>query len=134
MGKSQVSLLARISCATVVSLAFMQAPQANAFSYPTKWVLENQTDAPVFLSCDGDSGSARVALRELRSERIPARGRTLFTWPGYYANDGLGLNAARWQCRDLASGTVLESFSTDWGEDVRLVLVRMGDRVSLIKN
>jgi hypothetical protein len=119
---------------TLLCAALGVASPARAYSYPTRWVIENRTSDPVVLTCEGDSGSAGVEIKDLYFLRVPARGQTVFTWPGYYANDGLGLNAARWACQDQASGDVLESFSTDWGEDIRLVLTRKGNRVSLLKN
>lgn len=125
--KSKFALSATLACAAVG-----MSNQASAFSYPTKWVIDNQTNSSVTLSCEGETVGAGV-LKDLRSVRVSAKTQTVYTWRDFYYNDGLGLNAASWYCRDTASGTVLERFSTDWGEEVRLVLTRQGNRVSLTK-
>jgi hypothetical protein len=118
---------------TLLCVALGIPSVAHAYSYPTRWVIENRTSEPLVLTCEGDSGSAGVELKDLYFLRVPAQGQTVFTWPGYYANDGLGLNAATWECRDQASDHVFESFTTDWGENIRLVLTRHGNSVSLLK-
>ncbi len=108
------------------------ATAAYGFSYPTQWVVENQTSTSVSLTCEGETRGAGV-LKDLRGLRVPAKGKTTYTWSNFYYNDGLGLNEASWYCRDTVSGSVLERFTTSWGEEVRLVLKRSGTRVSLTK-
>ena len=123
-------LVLSLGFATVFSAS--TAAMADDMQYPTKWVLENKSNAAVSLTCQGRA-QGTGPISDLRALKVGPRSRTVFSWSSSYYNDGLGLNAAFWSCRDDRSGTIFAPFDTGWGERVGLKIESFGGRLSLAK-
>ena len=118
-------------CGFLMSVSALSS-SAAAMSYPTKWHVQNQSGSTINLSCEGETVGAGL-IKDLRSLVVRAKSSTTYTWSDWYFNDGLGLNAASWFCRDNATNTVFDRFSTSWGEEVTLVIKKSGSRLTLSK-
>ncbi|HYX36042.1 MAG TPA: hypothetical protein VE954_23315 [Oligoflexus sp.] len=105
-------------------------------THSTKWTLRNEAKDPISLSCKNISvEQVEIALPE---QTIPAGGQSIYDWGDGYYNDGLWLNAGKWSCSLQAHGKTAgvrrtETFSTDWGETITLVLSRFDDQVRMKK-
>lgn len=103
-------------------------------SYPTSWQLENQSRQTVLLTCQGKAqGLVSPIIFPLR-ELGPAT-RDTYSWANWH-NDGLGLNAAEWQCtlkNKNSEAETLSRFQTTIGQDSLLVIRNVGEQLELIR-
>jgi hypothetical protein len=105
-------------------------------THSTKWTLRNEAKDPISVACKNISvETVEIALPE---QTIPAGGQSVYDWGEGYYNDGLWLNAGKWSCSLTGLGKAAgarrtETFATDWGETITLVLSRFDDQVRLKK-
>ena len=101
----------------------------------TLWSLRNDTDLNVTLACERqDDGT--VAPIKLMSQVIAARKNVEHDWGDSFYNDGMGLNSGHWRCSAESQGQNLATvgkFSTDWGENLKIVISNAGDVLVITK-
>ncbi len=91
----------------------------------TTWRVENKTNAQVELLCEG--AAQGVGGKITHTIKMGPNQTGTITWTEY-TNDGMGLNAAAWQCdakAETLTGTM--TFSTDWGENIILSIEKPTD-------
>jgi hypothetical protein len=95
---------------------------ANSSSYPTIWHIENTTSQTVDVSCSGKAlGGARPI--ELSKVTVKSGENSERVWGEERYNDGLGVQAANWECKagpHDAAMVKVSAFSTDWGQNMEL--------------
>jgi hypothetical protein len=102
------------------------AGSALAGSFPTTWEIVNSSDQTIDLACHGKGlgGSRPVDF----AKKVIKSGETFQrAWGDEWYNDGLGLQAANWDCKVGPSGgdlTSAGSFSTDWGQNMILTIAQ----------
>lgn len=109
---------------------------AQGSVHSTKWTLRNEAKEPISLTCKNISVD-RIEI-VLPEQTIAAGGQVLYDWGDRFYNDGLWLNPGKWNCSLKAEGKTAgarrtETFSTEWGEAITLVLSRFDDYVRLKK-
>lgn len=85
---------------------------------PTTWQFENKTSMQITITCEGAAPGLGRKLTQVIKVK-PTENATI-QWTDH-TNDGMGLNAAAWQCDAKThnlSGSL--TFSTDWGENIFL--------------
>jgi hypothetical protein len=110
----------------IITAAAAFAGSALAGSFPTTWHIVNSTDQTIDIACSGKGlgGSQAVEL----AKKVIKSGETIErVWSEEWYNDGLGLQAAIWECKTGFSGGALTKsggFSTDWGQDMILSIAQ----------
>lgn len=131
---SMTSLISLVALNLLLTGAAAAVPgTSDDMEYPTVWSAENLSPSSVSLSCVGEASGLGL-LTDFSAVQLGAGEQDSFQWGGLYYNDGLGLNSARWTCRDDISGTVFPEFATGWGERVRLVVKKVDGRLMLAKD
>lgn len=109
---------------------------AQAGTHSTKWTLRNEAKDAITIGCRNISlPQMEIVLPE---QTIAAGDEIVHDWGSRFYNDGLWLNPGKWNCV-LQSATKksrserTESFTTDWGEAITLVLSRFDDQLRLRK-
>lgn len=109
---------------------------AAASAHSTKWTLRNEARDPMTLSCRNISVEQIEII--LPEQTVAAGEQLTYDWGDRFYNEGLWLNPGKWSCslkagnkKSVAQRT--ESFSTDWGETITLVLSRFDDQLRLKK-
>lgn len=107
------------------AICFLALISGSAFAAnPTTWRIENKTNGHVSMTCEGVAPGLGQKLTN--TIKISPNQAAAIHW-SEYTNDGMGLNAAAWQCdakADSLTGTL--TFSTDWGENVLLSIEKPG--------
>ena len=110
----------------IISLAAIFGGPALAGSFPTTWRILNSSDKPIDIACWGKTAGGSRPV-ELARMAIKSGETSEQIWGDEWYNDGLGLQAASWECKAGLSGESLTSsgsFSTDWGQNMILSLVQ----------
>jgi hypothetical protein len=109
---------------------------AQASAHSTKWTLRNEARDPITLTCRNTSVEQIEII--LPEQTLRAGEQIVHDWGDRFYNDGLWLNPGKWSCslksetkKSVAQRT--ETFSTDWGEMITLVLSRFDDQIRLKK-
>ena len=88
-----------------------------AQKYPTVWIFENKSNDNQSISCIGRAPGLDGKL-SVNMDFIKKNGTVTHKWSQYH-NDGLGLNAANWECRSKNSSV---KFISSWGEKLTFIL------------
>ncbi|APJ04648.1 hypothetical protein [Silvanigrella aquatica] len=100
----------------------------------TKWKLKNNSKEDITLSCK--NATEEKSNISMTSRPIKPGKTETFDWGDNYYNDGLGLNAGKWSCitkNKTNLPTEFDQFSSDWGENISLVINSADGKLKLIK-
>jgi hypothetical protein len=119
-----------------VLIGFLAEAAAHASVHSTKWTLRNEAKDAMTLTCRNISvEQMHIVLPE---QTVAAGEQIVYDWGDRFYNEGLWLNPGKWTCtltsvtkRSRAERT--ESFATEWGEAITLVLSRFEDQPRLKK-
>lgn len=109
----------------------------GATAKQTTWVLRNEADKDVVITCALEADASNVKL-SMTSPAIRAGKELRYEWGTGLDNDGLGLNGGRWRCeardaRPEAQMADAGGFVTDWGEASVLTVAQDGGRWRVTK-
>ena len=119
-----------------VLIGFLAEAAAHASVHSTKWTLRNEAKDTMTLTCRNTSVEPMHIV--LPEQTVAAGAQIIYDWGDRFYNEGLWLNPGKWTCT-LTSMTKhsraerTESFATDWGEAITLVLSRFEDQPRLKK-
>lgn len=107
--------------------------QLMASPHSTRWTLRNEGKETMRMSCR--NMSAGVMDIRLPEQTIGAGREMVHDWGDRYYNDGLWLNPGQWNCLVQTAGRAArtETFTTDWGEAITLILNVHENQVRLRK-
>lgn len=98
-----------------------------AQKYPTVWTFQNKSSDNQSISCIGDALGLDGKL-SFNMDFIKKNGTVTHKWSQHH-NDGLGLNAAKWECKSNDSSV---KFTTSWGE--KLTFIFENRNIKIIHN
>ena len=109
---------------------------AFSSTFSSKWTIKNNLNQSINLTCKNLKENGLNILFE--NKLIPHNNSVIYDWGDNYYNDGLGLNPGNWQCKaqtleEKSSPTDFMSFSTDWGENMILIIDKYDEKIVLIK-
>lgn len=127
--------MSKLGMFSVLLGLWVEAP-AHASVHSTKWTIRNEAKDAMTLTCRNTSvEQMHIVLPE---QTVAAGEQIIYDWGRRFYNEGLWLNPGRWTCT-LTSVTKharaerTESFATEWGEAITLVLGRFEDQLRLKK-
>lgn len=119
-----------------VLIGFLAETAAHASAHSTKWTLRNEAKDTMTITCRNTSvEQMHIVLPE---QTLAAAEQIIYDWGDRFYNEGLWLNPGKWSCTltsasKHARAERTESFTTDWGEAITLVLSRFEDQPRLKK-
>ncbi|RDB35353.1 hypothetical protein [Spirobacillus cienkowskii] len=103
-------------------------------TYSTKWKIKNFSKAIIRISCSNEE-QTQIKIAMTSAAIYPGKYQN-FDWGDKYYNDGLWLNPGKWKCnfKNLpAENADFEVFTTDWGEDITLIVTQTNNTFKLTK-
>ncbi|KAB8033164.1 hypothetical protein [Fluviispira multicolorata] len=126
-----MKFILKISFPIILGLTLISAKS----KYSTKWNISNNSKESIILSCKNKAENGPSI--SMTTKKIEPKMTQIYDWGDTYYNDGLWLNAGTWQCspqkNEALNTKALETFSTDWGESISLVLSHSKGELTLTK-
>ena len=119
----------------IIFIILILGPQALFSStYSTKWKIKNFSKVIIKISCNNMLQN-HIKIEMTSAAIYPGKYQN-FDWGDKYYNDGLWLNPGKWKCylKNLpAENAEFQIFTTEWGEDITLIITQTNNTFNLTK-
>jgi hypothetical protein len=109
------------------------AGAAFGSKFSTKWIIRNSSKQSLSAQCKLTSSQGLNI--SMTTASIAPNIESVYDWGDDYYNDGLWLNAGKWECQVLNNREIVNNlkFETTWGENVVLEISRNGEQFKIAK-